>query len=72
MNYIKKFKNAQSLSVSVGNTYLEDQLMHIYLDNFHQGEKYYAQIAIHLAGLRREGNILINTIYLFHPFRLTI
>ena len=37
MNYIKIFQNAQALSVSVGNTYSEDQLMHIFLDNFHQG-----------------------------------
>ena len=30
--------------------------MHIFLDNFHQGEKYTAQIASHQADLRREGN----------------
>ena len=35
MNYIKRFQNAQALSVSVGNTYLEDNLMHTFLDNFH-------------------------------------
>ena len=29
--------------------------MHIFLDNFHQGGKYSAQIAIHQAELRREG-----------------
>ena len=28
--------------------------MHIFLDNFHQGEKYSAQIASHQAELRRE------------------
>ena len=28
--------------------------MHIFLDNFHQGGKYSAQIAIHQAELRRE------------------
>ena len=38
MNYIKIFKNSQSLSVSVGNSYTEDQLTHIFLDTFHQGE----------------------------------
>ena len=37
MNYIKIFQNSQALSVSVGTTYSEDQLMHIFLDNFHQG-----------------------------------
>ena len=29
--------------------------MHIFLDNFHQGGKYSAQIASHQAELRREG-----------------
>ena len=40
INYIKKFQNAHALSVSVGNSHSEDQLMHIFLDNFHQGGKY--------------------------------
>ena len=35
MNYIKRFQNAQALSVSVGNTYSEDQLMYTFMDNFH-------------------------------------
>ena len=39
INYIKRFKNSHALSVSVGNSYSEDQLMHIFLDNFRQGEK---------------------------------
>ena len=52
--YIKMFQNAHALSVSVGNSYSEDQLMHTFLDNFHQGGKYSAQIAIHQAELRRE------------------
>ena len=39
INYIKRFHNAQALSVSVGNSYSEDQLMHTFLDNFHQGGK---------------------------------
>ena len=54
MNYIRIFQNAQYLSVSVGIYYSEDQLMHTFLDNFHQGGKYSAQIAIHQAELRRE------------------
>ena len=54
INYIKRFQNAHSLSVSVGNIYSEDQLMHTFLDNFQQGEKYSAQIASHQAELRRE------------------
>ena len=45
MNYIKGFQNAQTISVLVGNTYSEDQLMQKFLDNFHQGGKYSAQIA---------------------------
>ena len=54
INYIKRFQNSHALSVSVGNSYSEDQLMHIFLDNFHQGVKYSAQIASHQAELRRE------------------
>ena len=57
MNYNKIFKNKQDLSVSVGNNYSEDQLMHTYLDNFHQGGKYYAKIANDQVELRREGKI---------------
>ena len=47
MNYIKRSHNAHDLSISVGNTYSEDRLMHTFLDNFHQSGKYYAQIASH-------------------------
>ena len=47
MNYNKIFQNAQALSVSVVNTYSEYQLMHTFLDNFHQGGKYSAQIDSH-------------------------
>ena len=36
MNYIKRFQNAQALSVSVGKSYSEDQNMHTFLDTFHQ------------------------------------
>ena len=49
INYIKRFQNAHDLSVSVGNSYSEDQLIHTFLDNFHQGGKYSAQIASHQA-----------------------
>ena len=47
INYIKRFQNAQALSDPGGNSYTEDDLMHIFLDNFHQGEKYTSQIACH-------------------------
>ena len=46
------------LSVSVGNSYSEDKLMHTFLDNFHQGGKYSAQIASHQAELRKEENFI--------------
>ena len=52
MNYIKKFQNAQALSVSMGNIYSWYQLMHIVLDNFHQGGKYTSQISNHQVELR--------------------
>ena len=54
LNYIKRFQNAQALSVSVGNSCSEEQIMHTFLDNFHQSEKYSAQLASHQAELRRE------------------
>ena len=57
INYIDRFHNAHALSVSVGNSYSEDQLMHTFLDNFHQGGKYSAQIASHQVELRREEKI---------------
>ena len=51
---IFKKQNAQALSVSLGNSYSEDQIMHTFLDNFHQSGKYSAQLASHQAELRRE------------------
>ena len=54
ISYIKRFQNAHDLSVSVGNSHSEDQLMHTFLDNFHQGRKYSSQIVRHQAELRRE------------------
>ena len=53
MNHIKIFQNAHALSISVWNYYSEDQLMHIFMDSFHQGGNYSAYIKIHLAELRR-------------------
>ena len=57
MNCINIFQNAQSLSVSVGNSYTEDHLMHIFLDDFHQGVKCTAQVASCQAQLRMEEKI---------------
>ena len=55
INYIKRFQHAQALSVSVGNSYSEDQIMYIFMDNFHQSGKYSARLASHQTELRREG-----------------
>ena len=54
INYIKRFHNAQALSVSVKKSYSEEQIMHTFLDNFHQSGNYSAQLASHQAELRRE------------------
>ena len=54
INYIKIFQNSQALSVSVVNSYSEDQIMHTFLDNFQQSGKYSAQLASHQAESRRE------------------
>ena len=54
INYIKKFQNAQALSVSEGNSYSEDQIMHTFMNNFHQSGKYSAHLASHQAELRRD------------------
>ena len=54
MNYIKIFQNAHALLVSVENRYSEDQLMHTFLDNFHQGGKYSTQKDSHQTEIRRE------------------
>ena len=72
MNYIKIFQNAEALSVSVRNSYSEYQMMHNFMDNFHQGGKYSAQIDSHQAEIRREKNLRIKNIYLSHPYRLII
>ena len=63
MSYIKIFQNAQDLSVSVGNSYSENQLMHTFLDNFHQGGRYSTQIASHQAELSREETITDQKFY---------
>ena len=42
ISYIKRFQNANTLSVLLGNSYSEDQLIHTFLDNFEEGGKYSA------------------------------
>ena len=54
MNYIKIFQNAQASSVSVENNYPETQLMHIFLDKFHRGGKYYDEVSGRRAEFRIE------------------
>ena len=39
ISYIKRYQNAHALSVSLGNSYSEDQLMHTFLDNFNKVKK---------------------------------
>ena len=58
IKYIKIFQNAHALSVSVENRYSEGQLMHKFLDNFHKGGIYSAQIRSHQIELRREESLL--------------
>ena len=72
MNYIKIFQNVQALSVSVGNNYSEDKIMHIFLDIFRQGGKYSSQIASHQADLKREQICTEQNLYLYNPYRLII
>ena len=38
INYIRRFQNAHALSVSVGNSYSEDQLMHKFWITFNKVE----------------------------------
>ena len=52
MNYIKIFQTTKTLSDSVGKSFTENHLMYIFLDNFHQGGEYTAQIVSHQAELR--------------------
>ena len=49
INYIKRFHNAKALSILVGNIYTEYQLSHTFLQHFHRGVRYSAQIVIHQA-----------------------
>ena len=54
INYIKIFRNAKSLTISVVNDYSKDQLMHTFLENFQKSINYSDQIEIHQVELRRE------------------
>ena len=60
---MKIFQHSHVLSVSVGNSYYEDQLIHIFLVYFHQSGKYTAQI-------EREETFTDLKLYLFHLYRM--
>ena len=57
MNYIKRIQDSQTSSVSVGNHYSEDQIMHILLGTFHQGGKYSSHISSHQAEIKIEETV---------------
>ena len=46
--------------------------MHNFMDYFHQGGKYTAQIASHQTELKREENFTDQNIYLLYLYRLII
>ena len=57
----------------MGSSYSENQLMHIFLDKFHLGGKYTAQIASHQAELRREKKFTDQkNLYQLHLYTLII
>ena len=58
INYIKIFQNDKALEISLGNINSEDQMMHTFLENSHQGGKYSNQIASHQPELKREEKIV--------------
>ena len=58
INYIEIFQNTRALEISVRNSYTEDKLMHVLLENFQQGGKDSAQIANHEEEFRREGKFI--------------
>ena len=53
INYIKRFHNAKTLEISVGNSYTEDQPMEAFLENIKKRGKYSDHIAIQQVEFRR-------------------
>ena len=66
MNSIKIFQNIHVLSFSVENNYSEDQLMHPFLDKFHQGRRYSSLIAIHLAYIGNKKSVSISSLQTYY------
>ena len=67
-NYINIFQNTQDFSVLVGNSYSEDQLIHIFLNKFHQGGKDTAQISNSYPqkGFKRRGKNYRPKIFIYY------
>ena len=63
INFFKRFQNSKALTISVGTSYSEDQLMHNFLDNFQQGGKFNSQTASQKEELRTEEYMLIKNNY---------
>ena len=57
INFIKRFQNAQALSVSVGNSYAEDQIMHTFMDNFHQKWKVLSPVSYPPDRIEKRGKV---------------
>ena len=72
IKYIKIFQNSKALEISVGNSYTEDQMMRVFLDNFHKSGKYSDQIEIHKNNLGEKNNSLINNHYLYLNYKFII
>ena len=47
IDYINRYQNTKAFSISVVNSYSEDQLMHKCLETLQRGGRYYSQIDIH-------------------------
>ena len=71
MNYINRIQNPQAFSVSV-QFFSKDQLMHIFLDNLHQGGKYSAQIESHQEEFKIEEKFTDKKIDILYLYILTI
>ena len=72
INYIKRSYIANTLVISVGNSYTQDQLMRTFLEIFQQGEKYDSCIASHQTELRREERFIDQNNYLYLTSKLII
>ena len=72
INNVKIFHNVYDLKISVVNSYTGDQMIHTFLDNFHQGGKYCAQKASKQVEMIRKEFSLIKNHYLYLTYKLII